>query len=73
LRENALEEVTQRDIRSVATGDPNNLGRGIMRRNQINKILVFTHNRRASCSGSVKQIEIAGITKTQRNQRLRLN
>ena len=36
-------EDTQRDIRSVATGDPNNLGRGIMRRNQINKIPVFTH------------------------------
>ena len=38
-----------------------------MRRNQINKILVFTHNRRASYSGSVKQIEIVGTTKTQRN------
>lgn len=25
-----------------------------MRRNQINKILVFTYNRRASCPGSVK-------------------
>ena len=44
-----------------------------MHQYQINKALIFTHNRSASCAGSVKQIEIVRITKTQRNQRLRLN
>lgn len=73
MRENALEEVAQKGIRRVATGNPNNLGRGIMHQYQINKVLIFTHNCGVSCAGSVKHIQVVRITKTQRNQRLCLN